>query len=486
MEISLEQINNRIQGDSVQVRISKPNTCYRGVRLKKKEGYLQISQKGYDCFVSGSNKDYICFRNADMKEVMEKILDIFDAYSQWEKIIIQAAREQDFAAIANCSWDVFSNPTLICDDNLRILAQFRNMTEEQFAAAYPNLVDKGAVSSQIYTKHQRSYTRQKIDPASRPIYLQYEEGKPNSNILCGILKRDEAVFGHLFVMEYSRPLNTADLQNLQFLCDLVSEYLAPWDKDNQTVFGNVLLRLMEGISVQDEEIDSFYAHSGWDREDVLQVVTVDVSGAKLHQPQRMLMYSCLKEMFMELPCFLMGSQILLVGNKRIMDSERLLSQIEQSYVYEQDVTIGVSLPFKGIKLIKEFEKQSQYALQKLQDGKIRRFFDCAVDYIISSNQPVEKLCACMPMIKTIYVKREQDQKELYTSMKSYLLCGGSLTRAAEALGIHKNTLSYRIGKFFQTIAYDGDDPYVREYMLLSIRVIENLQGLVFSEKYYRF
>lgn len=74
MDITLEQIRCRIHSADVEVSISKPNILYRGIRYIKKDGYLQISQVNYDCYVRGSNQDYLCFKNADIKTVFEQVL----------------------------------------------------------------------------------------------------------------------------------------------------------------------------------------------------------------------------------------------------------------------------------------------------------------------------------------------------------------------------------------------------------------------------
>ena len=486
MDITLEQINARVQKLDIQTRISRPNTRYRGVRYKKQEGYLQITQKHFDCYVSGSNMDYICFKNAEVNVIFELLLDIFDSYQQWEKEIIAAAKEMDFSTIVSCSWSIFSNPILIMNDNMKILAQFQNVAMDEFSKAYPNLLNSRSVSSELYARSEKAFVRQGIDPTSRRIFLHYTKTDPNSNILCGIIKRGDTIFGRVLLMEYGRTLSMADYQNIYILCSWISEYIPEHGTGSQLSYDNILIRLIEGDPVSETDYEDFYSHTNWRRDDVLQVFIFELRGPNSGKPQRTLLYSFIKECFLELPVFLMGCQILLFGNERIRKSSDILFRVQGSYVDRQDVAIGISLPFKGLRQLREFEKQCQFTLSKMESGKTGYFFECAVDYIISSGDPTEKLCACMPYIKSIYTNHDEDPIQLYSSLRSYLYCGGNLTSAAKELGVHKNTLSYRLGKFFQHLPFDANSPYIREYMLLSIRVIENFKSQVSNTHRYLF
>ena len=194
----------------------------------------------------------------------------------------------------------------------------------------------------------------------------------------------------------------------------------------------------------------------------------------------MLLHSYTTDLFEGLPCFLLDDQIMLFCNERIVPLDTVLDKLCKSYIMKSIAAIGISLSFRGIEQIHQFEKQSQYAIRKRSNNTISFFFHCAVDYIISSNNLQEKLCACMPQIRMLYSERHTKHNEAYKTLKSYLMNGGSIIQASGELGIHKNTISYRISKFSQSFPLDMNQPYVREYMLTSIRVLENANGLTAS------
>ena len=226
MDISLDQIIVKLREENISAHIAKPNAKYRGVRFSKQEGYLQISQNGNNCYVTSENKDYVCFFNGRVNEVFEMLLDIFDLYQQWETALSLAARNMDFSGIVRCCWDFFCNPILIHDTNSKILALSTELSNELFQNIYSGMVSGGALSPLALSRFEKYYRRQDTDPSSRPLLLQYDADNPKSSIMCGALKQDSSVFGKFLILEYNRPLRTADSQNIQIACRLISEQLA--------------------------------------------------------------------------------------------------------------------------------------------------------------------------------------------------------------------------------------------------------------------
>ena len=94
----------------------------------------------------------------------------------------------------------------------------------------------------------------------------------------------------------------------------------------------------------------------------------------------------------------------------------------------------------------------------------------------------------MPEVKKVFYERNIDKTDLYYTLRSFVKGGFSVAAAAEELKVHKNTVSYRLEKFCRrkTRLVNLDDPYIREYMLISIRVLENNSRLITFDKYNKF
>ena len=62
--------------------------------------------------------------------------------------------------------------------------------------------------------------------------------------------------------------------------------------------------------------------------------------------------------------------------------------------------------------------------------------------------------------------------EYFQTLRMYLLKERSIPRTAEALIVHRTTLTYRLEKLRELIPMDLDDPQLRLYLLLSCYLID--------------
>lgn len=61
---------------------------------------------------------------------------------------------------------------------------------------------------------------------------------------------------------------------------------------------------------------------------------------------------------------------------------------------------------------------------------------------------------------------------MFDTLKGYLDNERSVTKTAAELFIHRNTIIYRIKKIQEFLRADLNEPYIRHYIRLSIRVLE--------------
>ena len=67
----------------------------------------------------------------------------------------------------------------------------------------------------------------------------------------------------------------------------------------------------------------------------------------------------------------------------------------------------------------------------------------------------------------------QSGTEYYKTLRQYLLQERNIPRTAEALIIHRTTLTYRLQKISQLVHMDLEDPEKRLYLLLSFYLQEH-------------
>ena len=137
--------------------------------------------------------------------------------------------------------------------------------------------------------------------------------------------------------------------------------------------------------------------------------------------------------------------------------------------------IGKSLLFHDIRQCKYFYDQVLFALKhkKQDDESIIDFYNYAIEFLIRKNTPNLLIKACHPDIVSLWEQDKDRSLERLKTFKVYLNNERSLLNSAQELFIHRNTMVYRINKILDSLTTgDLEDVYTRDYMKLSIRVLE--------------
>ena len=75
----------------------------------------------------------------------------------------------------------------------------------------------------------------------------------------------------------------------------------------------------------------------------------------------------------------------------------------------------------------------------------------------------------------LYKLRDIDAErgtEYYQTLRTWLLKERSIPKTAEALIVHRTTLTYRLEKLREILPIDLDDPQLRLYLLLSCHLLD--------------
>lgn len=158
-----------------------------------------------------------------------------------------------------------------------------------------------------------------------------------------------------------------------------------------------------------------------------------------------------------------------------------LRQILAPMVRDSCMYVGISGTVEGIRDLKLGFRQADIALDYIQreDSSqwILPFGDCALSYIRS--RALEELPAEMLADETLGILRRHDEQsgtEYYKTLREYLLQERNIPQTAEALIIHRTTLTYRLQKIQQLLKLDLEDSNKRLYLLLSFYLMEHGGG----------
>ena len=304
-----------------------------------------------------------------------------------------------------------------------------------------------------------------------------------TNCLSSLIIYKGMICGRVNVLETDRKLNRGDVQNLEYLIHVLSLYIGRADmKDNgESNTLSVMHNLLEGRIEDEDLIRKRMEYMGWkDGEDTFYVLVIspkdtdrdrDTLAPLRNQLLRQLIYSDVS---------LIEDHLVIILNKESdeIGQIRNLLREDSSHLFYA----ARSLDFYDIRMARYFYKQARFALwtywrkQKnemdtINDNPIIRFYDYAIEYIILKNKASQLLMACHPSVVRLLREDLRNGTEHMKTFNIYLDNERSLVNAARQLYVHRNTLVYRINKILELIGDDMEDVYTRDYMKLSIRIL---------------
>ena len=154
-----------------------------------------------------------------------------------------------------------------------------------------------------------------------------------------------------------------------------------------------------------------------------------------------------------------------------------LRSILAPLVRDSCMYVGISNPAEGIHALHAGFLQADIALQYIieEDSSqwIVSFAECALHYIRS--QAVREIPAEMLSDHVLLSILRYDRKNdtpYFNTLRSYLIHERNIPKTAEALIIHRTTLTYRLQKISETFNLNLDDPYQRLYLLFSFFLLD--------------
>ncbi len=166
----------------------------------------------------------------------------------------------------------------------------------------------------------------------------------------------------------------------------------------------------------------------------------------------------------------------LIGG-RVSDAARRALQQQLDQLSPSESAVAFSEPLEGVVAAPAGVRQARFALELRRNSAIeQRVINCAdvddlgVYTLLYPLRDDPALAAFKSSLLGELDKYDQRRgSELISTLEAYLRAGGALSEAAEQLGIHRNTLSYRLQRISELTGRDLSDP--GERLLLHLAVL---------------
>ncbi len=382
--------------------------------------------------------------------------------------LIRFEKAESFQELADRAMELIGNPVILFDMNERIIAITNASVDD---ADFIELQTRRAVSCEQAKNLTwvRSLRRLYIQPQAA-----IEEYNGLTMLTRGLLVNGVAV-GHLHSTAYFRPFTDNDLA----VVDLIAPRLALElyqhlcvDNAQRTATDAFLQYLLTGRTLSPETIRLKTELLGWQPGKVLYVLCVDLLASN----------SDLHTIVSSLPC---GSDdrytsfdnhaVIFLSRTKEMEPD----EFEQLAPYFSTLraSCGMSRPLSSLLELAEGYAQSRAACgigpRIFGDRYLYRYDEC-LPYVLlhRAAETEDVLRYCSPKLLAFAADDARTGGELMRTLWLYLKNGRSTRAAAAALGVHKNTVLFRLGKAADALGLDFSEPRDIQHLMHSIRVLE--------------
>lgn len=477
MKLSMWMIANRLSDFSMDlsIRESAP-VSLRSARRAYSTECVRVYQDGGSVICSGEG-DYIRIHNISLAEGLEIIQGIFDFYEDWSESLELEIRDRNYEKIADRCWQVFHDPIIIMDANNHALGLTRQYPPDSLDFEWSYLSRYG------YTSVNAVRQLEENTPAGvfwRHGVQRFGTARGNTLGYGGAsysMFRGDEYCGRLTVLEAERPLNRGDIQLLRYVGTRLETALREESLPEENQNGNVLFKLLLEQPYDAAALDFQLRYYQWNREDTFSLVILELpeqddaqNGSRDIDMLRSILISHLSGVAV----LQHGVGLLLLSNRYLPDDGASCTLL-RSLSIGNPLKVSFSLTCRGIENTPALYRQASYAMEA---GKRERpgesFYDCfyyGIEYILRSRSLEDACSACMPAVCRIWENRDSGGEQFQT-LKAFLDNERSVSKTAEALFTHRNTIIYRLKKIEEALGCSLDELYIREYCRISIRVLE--------------
>lgn len=447
-------------------------------------GKFPRDEYAYLCTVpaSGTATHLYC-PDGDPDRLLDFLLELFSRLQQMEmdmdELVYQNANIQAFCEAGAV---MLENPICVHDDWFIMIAMTRELPEvmspDYIMSSNRAFVPQAVIEDfkfdseylETYTYHSAQFWNYVPGDISC-LYVNMWEG--------------EVYRGRLLVVERNRPFRRLDYLIAEVLTQRATILLRQKRMGEETAYrsmDDIVYDLLRNVPVSPKESGQFLSMMGWSKQDRLLCIRLHAQQTGVTPVTEHMLHSDLFRAFPGSYIMFAGSQQCVIWNYEREKDKRKSALLHRLAPLCRDYCqyAGISSPVGGIgelHLAYHLAGIAMDRLFQLRDHRwILSFGDCALDHMLHNQQP--PLQPGHLQSPDLLMLRQYDKEkgtQYFETLRTYLLMERDIPRTSRALIIHRTTLLYRLQKIQELTELDLDDPDVRLYLLLSLKILKDEQ-----------
>lgn len=420
--------------------------------------------------------DTIVIEGQRQEHIINLIQQAFEYYNKWEvemlMCLIHKKHIQDLLEIA---YRVFQRPMFIKSVSSWVLAITKGYEPDihpYWTDMEESVTHRTSRFDMIKTvsldkNFQSVFTQKYPIVIESPLYKGYVM---HSNVWTDNSRTCEIV-----TLEDNKPLTQRDVQLMDFFTRMVEMFIKNSNPlyVSSSDYSSFFLRLLEGSTPIQENLKFIYDISRWKENDEFVVMCIE-SKSKHETPIVRVLQDKIQEQLSAGCAFLYENQIVCVINLTQTGTYNELIKLMKTLIPKDAFYWGSSYEFVNIEKFTQFYNQALCVLSYAISLKksYRTMYQVAYLNITDQLRDLKVLSSSLhpDLVKLIDFDKKQSTNYLNTLFE-YLFSGCNYTDAANRLGLHRNSLIYRISKIEELMSSDLNDYDNKKLLLVSMLIM---------------
>lgn len=396
--------------------------------------------------------DMILIGEASPEEVFDEICDIIDEFNAWEKRLDELVGEEDgLQKMLDESADVLDAPGFAYAPDGRAFAISSAYGPDTHWHWAEILANNGMTSAGIARLRDR---------VNLPEVWRDSYPKTRSSVMGGhgymhcSLKPNGYMAGHFVLFGFDKPFRRGHERIVNTLVKAMTRHMEQfyWVYSPTSQIADAFARFLSGGAFDKAEISLFLRALQWDFEDSFRVYVIRERVGE----EPVLLPRLLNDILHKFPyviSFSLGDELVMLENESRSDARTSIGS-QLPALLGNDFECGISAAREGVGACQLLYRQACREARRCADESIALSYaeESAADYLMEALRANELLVSyAHPEIVRLRHYDEVHGTSFYETLRAFTLASFHLSDASRYLGLHRNSIDYRLQRIREII-----------------------------------
>jgi hypothetical protein len=426
-------------------------------------------------------QDQILLPRTNLAVIHNQVLDAFRFYNDWEKeLLLCMLDSSNLQNLLDVAHRVFKRPMFIKSDSSLVYAitkEYDESVHPDWARMQDNILklqaDFNAVKTvSLDSQYQATFTETYPCIRQSPFYC--------GEVLHANVWLKERRICEIVTISHGRSFNPGDTHLMNFFAQIVQRVIQanfPLYQPHSGI-ATFFIDMLKTESFDALNLAAVLKTLNWHENDELIVLCAAIQ-ARYNTPILNVLREKFTEQLRHSCSFSYLGDVICIANTAKEGGVTHIIQKAEKIIPREIFTWGASYEFYGLENVPAYYRQAHLVLMTAQQNSepYNTMHQIALKMMSYQIQSIPDFATYIhPDISRLRETDRTSNSHYSDTLFQYLLCGGNLTDAANNLGLHRNSLIYRVNKIRDMISSNLDDPEHRKILLISF-LFENSDSM---------